>query len=492
MNYSQETNCGVDIPIEQVANLDVPCFDVEQLLDDCKEGTNIYMRVNLHYFTNDDCSGNLQVVGIKQEDAYKHADDFIKEANAAIANNQPQWGVQGATAPCNPLRYVLSGVYIHCLSGANGGNVTNLHNIYGENKDTEINYYIANFPGGTTGQGWSTYGVIDWINTGNFNHELGHTFSLKHSWFDDGLEDTPIITYNWDSNCDGDINDGVDKINAQCWNIIEDGISDSNNNGTYDCNEIAPCIVHPCCSWENINNNVMAYNAYENAYTQQQINQILNHIAYNETKCDMIDTISNCAPPKAIVGQTPFTFQNDNPCNECIYFSGSSNEVRFKYDVYENVIGGRTCIFGQGWQSGDSDKFCYGVGTYGVSNKLNPNTSYTIRLTIENECGMQDEVEYTFTTGPACTPDAPTEFVLGYPNPSDDSFRLSYYSIDAEMVSISAYHTLTGTLSLISSNYQILEGENEINLNINNLPIGSNIIMISGNSIFIRSQVLKI
>ncbi len=499
--FSQEMNCATTTPIQSQENMLAPCFDVEELLKDCEEGKSIYMRVNLHYFTNDDCTGNLQISGTTQEAAYKHADDFIKAANEALANNQRQWGVASSVAPCNPLRYVLSGVHIHCKSNANGGNVHNLHQNYGVNKQTEINYYIANYPGNTTGQGFATYGVIDWITTGNFNHELGHTFSLDHSWYNDLLTDTPELVYDWDKNCDGEIKDldtngdGIKdhlENDRQCWNIIEDGATDTNINGIYDCIEVAPCTIHPCCSWDNINNNVMAYNAFENAYTSQQITKLLTHIANDSAKCHMIETISNCPPPKAIIGQTPFTLQYDNPCNECIYFSASSNDTKFKYDLYENGVGGRVCILTQSWQTRESDKFCYGIGKLGSPNKLKPNTSYTIKLVVENNCGDTEEVEYTFTTGIECRMDIPTEQIPGYPNPSDDTYRINYNSGEEEIVNIQAFHSLTGALTTLITNYQLNQGNNEINLDISNLSNGSNFIIIAGGSIYLRSQVLKI
>ncbi|MBK7697315.1 MAG: hypothetical protein IPJ39_00625 [Saprospiraceae bacterium] len=42
------------------------------------------------------------------------------KANKALENNQKQW-IVGTTIPCNPLRYMLAGVYIHCRSNAIGG-----------------------------------------------------------------------------------------------------------------------------------------------------------------------------------------------------------------------------------------------------------------------------------------------------------------------------------------------------------------------------------
>lgn len=488
---SQEISCGVTAPMQQDADRATPCFDVEELLANCENGTKIYMRVNLHFFTNDNCEGNIQQTTKTQEDIYLTADDFIKEANNALENNQRQWTVE-TTIPCNPLRYVLAGVYIHCKSNADGEKFETLHQVYGVNKDTEINYYIANYPGSVSGEASYTFGNIEGLSVGLLNHELGHSFSLDHSWYNEsGITDTPNLTYEWDVNCDGDTNDSIDKKNAQCYNLIDDGETDSNNNKKYDCAEVFPCTPHPCCSWSNINNNVMAYNAYQNAYTPQQINKLLNHIANNSTKCDMIEVIGECAPPKALAGQTPSTLQNDNPCNECIYFSGSSNEIKYKYDLYEGIGDGKTCILTKGWTNGEAFKFCYSVGKYGVSNKLKPNTTYSIKLSIENACGEQDEVEYTFTTGGV---DCKLEInkVPAYPDPTEGYLRINYNSPISENVSIKAYHVLTGNSTTLNDNFPIINGENEIDLDLSSMQDGTYFIIISGNSTFVTSQILKI
>ncbi|HRG41335.1 MAG TPA: hypothetical protein PLC27_08035 [Saprospiraceae bacterium] len=494
MNFvnSQEMSCGVTAPMQQDADRAAPCFDVEELLANCENGTKIYMRVNLHFFTNDNCEGNIQQTDIKQEDIFLKADEFIEEANKALENNQKQW-IVGTTIPCNPLRYMLAGVYIHCRSNAIGGfDVEKLYNEYGINKSTEINYFVADFPGSYNGIGYGTYGSIDGLGIGLINHELGHTFTLDHSWYNElGITDTPNLTYDWDVNCDGDTNDAEDKNDAQCWSFIDGGKTDLNNNGKYDCAEVFPCTPHPCCDWSNINNNVMAYNAYQSAYTPQQINKLLNHIANNSTKCNMIEVIGECAPSKALAGQTPSTLHNENPCNECIYFSGSSNEIKYKYDLYEGIGDGKTCILTKGWTNGEAYKFCYGVGKYGVSNKLKPNTTYNIKLTIENACGEQDEVEYTFTTGGV---DCKLEInkVPAFPDPTEGYLRINYNSPISENVNIKAYHALTGNSTTLHDNFPIINGENEIDLDLSSMQDGTYFIIISGNSTFVTSQILKI
>ncbi len=88
--------------------------------------------------------------------------------------------------------------------------------------------------------------------------------------------------------------------------------------------------------------------------------------------------------------------------------------------------------------------------------------------------------------------DIPTEQIPGYPNPSDDTYRINYNSGEEEIVNIQAFHSLTGALTTLITNYQLNQGNNEINLDISNLSNGSNFIIIAGGSIYLRSQVLKI
>lgn len=418
-----------------------PCFDIGTVLNNC---TPVHIRVNFHFFTQTNCLGNVQVADSSQMAAYQIAEDMVDHANDALANNPVQWQSPGAALVCNPIRYMLSGVYIHCLSNAvGGGNTSTLHAQWGEFKSTEINIYIANYPGAGTGFAGSTYISIDWLNTGNLNHELGHVFGLSHT-FDasETCTDTPRVIYNWDKNCNGILDPGEQYL--QCWNHIEadqlpgtPGFTDYNNNGAHDCNESPPCSNSPCCSWAYVDNNVMSYNAYQASYTKCQLTQMLSVLSLGS--CNFIEKIDGCPPPHAFISQTPESLLNTTFCQECIVLQGSYNEESYLFEIWSTSD--EQMAYSSGWTDGKASNFCFYTTPGHEGHFLKPHVEYKAVLTVRNSCDEQDAAEYIFTTPDTicATRNAEvvaTEKLLLSPNPVSDWLQVGFdSSLDGQTLS---------------------------------------------------------
>ncbi|HMQ62414.1 MAG TPA: hypothetical protein PKE06_17180, partial [Flavilitoribacter sp.] len=119
--------CGTEEPAQ---NLLPPsewldhCFTVQTIFDNC---TKIWLRVNIHFFLDDNCEGTLDPLGIETispEQAYEVAESLINSANDRLENNREQWNQAPWGVPpdqtryCVPFRYLLSGVYVHCSTTA--------------------------------------------------------------------------------------------------------------------------------------------------------------------------------------------------------------------------------------------------------------------------------------------------------------------------------------------------------------------------------------
>lgn len=427
----------------------------------------------------------MQFTGTSQIGGYKFAEDFLNRCNTALVNNEVQWQSPGATYVCQPIRYVLAGIYMHCLSNAQGGYSTpTLHANWGVNKTTEINVYVAIFPadaqGDATGIAYATYASIDWIDTGNFNHEIGHVFTLRHSWLDDLCNDTPPLTYNWDRNCDGDTNDDKEKT-QQCWTYIEPdrivgqpGYVDGNENDVHDCNEMLPCTPSPCCDWGFVNNNVMAYGKFKTAYTRCQIRKMLVDLAGPD--CGYIAQIGGaCPPPNAFITQTPLDLLNTKYCGECIVLEASYNDASHRLQIIEYPNG--QYAYNPGWQSGPATNFCFTTEQPAFGNYLKPNTTYRVILTVKNACGTEHVAYYAFTTPDSkCTlddPNDPNEEMYVSPNPGSGSIQIKFGGDLNEKFRLSAANNWTGNNMVLFQNHFAVAGENIVDVNISALTAGS-------------------
>ncbi|MBK8954059.1 MAG: hypothetical protein IPM34_00685 [Saprospiraceae bacterium] len=474
-----------------------PCFDVQEIMDEC---IPIYLRINVHYFVNDDCQGKIQQENFDQNKVYENTERMIKILNNEIKHNQKQLKDSSGSAPCLPFRFVLKGVYTHCKSNAEGeGNIYNLHNEFGVNPSNEINFYIAHSPQGATGIGSSWYNTGSasrfnpdiWWTVGNLYHELGHILSLGHSFVSDGCDDTPIIKADWDKNCNGKIEPSQNRdLNEQgltCWGQLsanvfpgEPGYADGNKNGIGDCDEMDPCSPSPCCLAENIDNNVMSYSSNKSALTTCQLTKMLNYI--NNNRCDLIEKIGGCPPASAFINQLPEDLVNDGKCVECLQLSGSWDETSYRLRIYEQSSNSIILVYDSGIKNGEATIFCFKTNAQYPGNYtlLKPLTNYVAELTSFNECS-DDVYNYEFITNP------PNCGVIGFDeleiirNPVTGELILKITHGNGESgVRIEATHLATGTVYVLDENVNISSGQNYLYLNAFGLPQGSYVLGLKG------------
>ena len=225
-----------------------------------------YLRVNFHFMNSSDSTKNYQ--GAR---ARKYARLLIQEASKALEDNRQMWLPQGNDTPVLPVRYRYvittsqgferdSGIYCHydddlfwfVSRGKNRNNYDrDVIQDYGIGLDSIINLFImphhpdsiesktysVTSSGIALGSGVKLSGIFEtrkepWEFKGLINHEIAHVLGLRHSWnSNDGCDDTPK--------------------NPNCWNV-----------------DLPP----PCDTAAS--NNLMDYNASQNAWTPCQIGKI--------------------------------------------------------------------------------------------------------------------------------------------------------------------------------------------------------------------------
>ena len=224
------------------------------------------VRINLHFMNTTDSASNYY-----GEEARSFARGWIAAANKDLRENNLFWQPRGNPLPVLPTRYRLQltappddpasgGVFCHfndeLFYYIHRGQNRNLYNQdvlkkYGVQRDSVLNIFVQphhpdsiaspTYSSGPVGvmvggaikiAGVYESGQPAWFYRGVLNHEVGHVFSLTHSWLNDGCPDTPY---------------GKNP----CWNKGE-----------------AP----PCDT--GATNNVMEYNALQNAWTPCQIGRV--------------------------------------------------------------------------------------------------------------------------------------------------------------------------------------------------------------------------
>lgn len=403
-----------------VATRSIPCFEVESVAENV---TPVYIRLRIHFFLNNDCEGSL-IVGpgenqnLELEDAWQIAETMVDDANAFwetieghlnwanLQHNLPE-----QNTPLFPVRYILSGVNIHCSSvdgNLNGG----FPDLYVD-PATEIQVFFGNVTyQNEKANGYAFVGgyrlAVETSASSLLNHELGHCFGLYHSHDQqDYCTDTWYYKWSWDKNGDGQ----PDESASKCWDNFPHG-EDLNNNGIDGdedfCSDFYyPNNPHPCCSWTNNSNNMMTHSAWAAnpniaALTECQLNRMLSSIATE--KCEYIAQIGgDCPPPGAAVGVLP-TVSGIMDCPTCFHLEGSDNETSYRVTLMTNT---GNIILQTSQLSGQAGKYCLKPKTVNGNTTwpygLQAGTTYKFKLEVFNDCSSTDEEIISFVLPSPCS-----------------------------------------------------------------------------------------
>ncbi|MCO6491756.1 MAG: hypothetical protein J5I98_25295 [Phaeodactylibacter sp.] len=529
--YEGIRDCGVTEETPSYAPESAPnfCFDVDAIQESC---IKVWIRINLHFFLDDNCEGTLDPLGIQNipgDDAYELAEDIIKRANDALENNRMQWvqdtfwGIQPQDVKpeqCVPFRYVLSGVYVWCSDTAqntSGFNFPFFQSNFGQNINTEYNAYFVDVSGDANGvangQPGNAFTAED-FGVGVFNHEMGHVLSLLHSFEDDGIGDTPRVRFKYDYNCDGDTADtfpfpgvGWEGRWRQCFDnllnpeVVYDRSLDYDGNGTEDypdlCDMPSPCLPYPCCSWLYVNNNIMSYSRYTEccaAYTEGQITQILENLSTN-TYCAYIEEITDdCPPPMANIHVLPNEGSVDD-CSYCLHLSASMHDDYYQVDFYESS---GALLYSTGLLSGPANRFCISRAVsppYGYPHGFQPGETYTAVLKMENYCGDEAQEALTFTfEAVECDEEDPGHRIAitgKYPNPFSGTLQVDFTAEEAGHLEIWLVPAAGGTDVLAHSEYLVSPGSYQKSLSTSQVPAGTHYLALCLDGETIAETVVK-
>ena len=299
--------------------LSTECYQSENYIPDTNhlDHTPVkYIRMNVHFV-----DGENKADSWSQEKALNYARELIKAGNANLGDNKKMWLPVGNKTPVIPTRYRYqlaidpqmpgdSGVYRHfdneiCRYVHRGKNA-NLYDRevirrYAVNLDSVLNVFIMphdpdsvasptyrpSIGGVALGNAIKLVGVYEndpnpWTYRGVLNHEVGHIFGLSHTWaYNDGCEDTP-------------------KHKNQCWGRTEEP----------PCNTLA-------------SNNMMDYNAYQDALTPCQIGRLQYRMANESARTRKVLVANWCQlqPDKDITIQDSIVWRGAKDLEGNLYIA---------------------------------------------------------------------------------------------------------------------------------------------------------------------------
>ncbi|MBL7826212.1 MAG: T9SS type A sorting domain-containing protein [Saprospiraceae bacterium] len=484
----------------------------EDIYEDC---IPVYVNVNAHVFVDTDCGGGVQFLGTSQNESYAWVENYINQCNYALINNPVQWH-SNQPAACMPFRWVLRGVYMHCLTSSSYSNAGS----YLTNTGSELNTFFTISP--ASGTSWGGHIVVEEPYISVFNHEMGHEYGLAHSHVENDFpsghcDDTDPHLQIWDKDCDGILEDkqfgtALDEVDFICWTYITNdplsgpgGETDKNFNSVHDCQEITPCTVSPCCDWDAINNNIMAYNAFQSAFTPCQSLRMLEIAHENPNRCKFVEAVGPaCPPPSAFITQTARDGANINEyCTESLVLSACFNESAYKCDIM--LKGSQALVYSTGWlnEPANDIKFTTDPVQIQLTGQnllvLSPNTEYVATVFVENSCNDQDSYTFEFTTpvisncssvvDPGST-GTPLSLIVN-PNPATGSVQISFDANNNEVFVISAHNLLTGVPTTLENSFSAVSGANNLSLGVSGLPTGNYLLKVQSSQKLFHGQFIK-
>lgn len=375
-----------------------PCFDADSIY---RHNIPVYIRVNFHVFMDSTGSESVYQLKCGQREALPVVEQIVHTSNRLMAANPEQWPRHDPPVLVNnPIRYVLSGVYFHHTKEANLWNLGNLHRQFAVHPDTEINFYVADLPGNSSGLAHQIGGTFAGTETtfeSVFNHEIGHLLGLKHvngpPPYDDGCPDTQPFLHEWDANCDSVIQPS--ERNRLCWMLIE-SFTDLNKNGVHDCDEQSPCRPNPCCQWSAQNNNYMlSTGGYEECFTKCQMDIMLRHLSTQ--KCQYLAAVGGAPPPKAVIVSPVKDTHTAAHVPRYLMLSASFNDKSHALMIRQYAPSGWRTVHATGWMEGAARDFMYYIQpNEQKAPVLPPGYTYEAILEVENEAGVSDRTTFIF------------------------------------------------------------------------------------------------
>lgn len=530
--------CGTDqLPQHAVDSpvMDTSCFNLQYVLDNC---VPVYIRTTVHLFADDNCDGRVRLSPTKeydsdgnwtgnyinedvtQVDGLQQAEDLIDNMNAfneAIGRNHEWYNDIVPVDPadqsgpqCFPVRYVLDDVIIHCDSDRQSNSFTTVDDYtddFGSGSQYDIFIYELTSTGSSTPSGASYLREAS-HNSGSFSpanhvHEAGHSFGCKHTFTpgDDGCADTWNPGWSWNG-CEG--NEARSSDVSCRWTI-----SSSDDRCDDEC-----AIPHPCCGWDFQTNNVMSYSGFgdwpgeykedgswKNGANMTACQMELQLWTIRDHLCDIVydDQIgSPCPPVAANIGALP-TSDGGLECPPCFYLGTSDNEYQHQL-VLMDESGNQ--LFNSGNIINEAGQFCLNAtqdkdGNWHWPYELTSGQSYTLLLSVQNECGDSDTETHNFSLGnPHCyisTPVTPS-LVLGLiaPNPSNGMITVDLDVVSAGNLSVYGVHTYSQTeYGAIHCEYK-QAGPQSVQIDISNWQSGPNTLIFELDGHIIGQQITKL